>query len=415
MRALNILFLSIAVAAVQGADIKFGTPNLDAARGRIVVPASSTAKDFAAELARLSDVGNWKLRLRLTDIDVKISADPRTRTIRFDFDPAALSGQTAEQIPKGDLVLTYNRAPVALPVPTGAPGPVSGSAPAPAWQKYFPCWGLALTPEKKDANVDVTGGFQAGVNAKPQYFWSVKAACPVTLGSGAKYGYLAPAFSGEATQQTNADPDSLKAGVVYKKIWAPSGTRNGWIFLADALGYEFERKIKEEAVIVDASIDKRKFLQKNSNLMWSGILRRVYGWRPMNMEFGFLGFDAGKALSRTIKRDQQSEKEQTVARLRFNTDADRTFFYKGVPKLNFHGHYTLRLPFHQEPFSKTDVNKGKMYLTNKPRHWALGELGFIVADGVSINTQYKYGSLPPSFEFVDHQITIGLNVLLKGR
>ena len=56
-----------------------------------------------------------------------------------------------------------------------------------------------------------------------------------------------------------------------------------------------------------------------------------------------------------------------------------------------------------------------MFLTARPRHWTLVDLVFLLTDGVGINVQYKRGSLPPSCEFVDHQGTIGFNLLLKRR
>jgi hypothetical protein len=37
---------------------------------------------------------------------------------------------------------------------------------------------LVYTKSKKDADIVITGGVQAGVGASPQYFWSAKAAYP---------------------------------------------------------------------------------------------------------------------------------------------------------------------------------------------------------------------------------------------
>jgi hypothetical protein len=54
-----------------------------------------------------------------------------------------------------------------------------------------------------------------------------------------------------------------------------------------------------------------------------------------------------------------------------------------------------------------------MYLTDKPRRWSLVELAFPFPDGLALNVRYERGSLPLSFEFIDHQVTIGFNLLLK--
>ena len=150
--------------------------------------------------------------------------------------------------------------------------------------------------------------------------------------------------------------------------------------------------------------------------MWTGSLRYVNGWRPLNLTIGIAGFELGKALSRTVKKASRTQEEQIVRRFKFDLDAYRSLFSSKERKIVlFDGHYTLRLPFTREPFQKTDVNDGNQYLTAKPRHWTNLNLGFLVTDGIGLVVQYKYGSLPPTFEFVDHQVTVGFNLLLKKK
>jgi hypothetical protein len=322
--------------------------------------------------------------------------------------PGSISALDIADIRENTLTVQFTPEVIRLVAPTGKDAPKPPSAPA-----LSGCLALHLTKDKKKADIDITGGLQAGENAKPQYFWSVKAQCPFVLGEGARFGEFGPTFTGEASQQRNADPDALKAALTYRKIFAPRGTRDGWIFFGDAVSYEFERSVKKEAVLNEGEIEQQEFLKKNSNLMWSAMLRYVNGSPQLNWSFGLAGFEAGKALSRTVKKASTASNEQLVTRLHFNFDAYRTFFHKGKPAVTFHGHHTVRVPFRQEPFTRTDENGGKMFLTNKPRHWTLVELAFLLTDGAGINVQYKRGSLPPSFEFVDHQVTIGFNLLLK--
>ncbi len=151
--------------------------------------------------------------------------------------------------------------------------------------------------------------------------------------------------------------------MTWRKIIAPPDTRNGCILSGDALSYEFERKIKKEPVIVGGQAVDRRCLEKNTNLMWTGKAAYVNGSPALNWTLTFAGFEAGRALTRTIKRDSQTANEQTVARLYFAFDAYRTFFRTGKPVVTLHANQILRLPFYQEPFAEGDT----MFLTKKPR------------------------------------------------
>jgi hypothetical protein len=49
------------------------------------------------------------------------------------------------------------------------------------------------------------------------------------------------------------------------------------------------------------------------------------------------------------------------------------------------------VPIHQEPFQEVDFNDGNMYLTNKPWHWSLVEMNWLLAKGAGVSLQYKGG------------------------
>jgi hypothetical protein len=385
--------------------VKLSSADLELNLNHIVVSSSSPAKDFNAALSELGKSGNWNIKLRGTEIKiVDLSIDLANRAIYLDYRPGSFSVLDNADIPKGDLTVTYSQVTV-LTVLTG-----KDAHPVKPGGVLRGCLAWKLTKDKKKADIDITGGLQAGVGAKPQYNWSAKASCDFVQGS---FGEIGPSFTAEASQQNNADPDSMKAGITWVKNIAPPGTRNGWKLSGDLLSYEFERKINKEAVLAEGKAVDQQYLTKNSNLMWSGKAAFVNGSPQLNSTLTFIGFEAGKALSRTVKKDSQSSNDQTVARLYFAFDPYWTLFYKDKAILTFHGNQTLRLPFHPEPYSEAGVNGGQMYLTNKPRHWSLVELTFPFTDGVALNLQYKRGSLPPSFEFVNHQITIGVNLLFK--
>lgn len=403
-----VLFVAAAYAAP---DPKLTGAALQPRNYRIVVRSAAAEEDLDAAVASLYKEQNWRIELNGAAVPVlEVIVLNRTRTIELRYPQAEIPASHSRDIAKDALRVTYTPTGTVLVVPTGPSevGTASGRSPLAG------CLAFGLTAEKEDADIDITGGFQAGVNAKPQYFWSAKAQCALLGDAGTSAtGELDLSFTGEASQQRNADPDSLKAGITWRKRIAIPKTRRGWIFNADALSYEFERAVKSEAVLGAGEIQQREFLEKNSNLMWTGMARYVTGLHPLNVTLGLAGFEAGRSLTRTIKSDSRSSAQQLVSRLNFNIDAYTHLFTKGNRRIvTFHGHHTLRVPFRPEPFTRASENGGKMYLTTKPRHWTLVELIFPIANGASINLQYKRGSLPPSFEFVDHQVTIGFNLLL---
>src|SRR5204862_54633 len=147
-----------------------------------------------------------------------------------------------------------------------------------------------------------------GVGASPQYNWGVKAGCRMVYGD---FGEIGPSFTGEASQQGNADPDSLKAGITWRKFKAFQDRPDGFKFTGDLLSYEFERKLKKEPVIENGKPVDREYLEKNSNLVWTGKAAYITGWRPFDATLTFAGFEAGKSVSRAVKKDARSDKSQT--------------------------------------------------------------------------------------------------------
>ncbi|MBI5281228.1 MAG: hypothetical protein HY858_06045 [Candidatus Solibacter usitatus] len=413
-RRLASVALVVLPALLYAADpVQFLDARIDLDRRQITVASSSNREDFLAAAEALSEAANWKLQLDTKPLGVRnASVNARARTVTIEYDPRLLPFEEAADIDTGALSVLYVPLTVKLAIPAGKSAP----APPALQNPLARCFSYKLTGEKKKADIDITAGWQVGENVKPLYFWSVKAGCPSPLGAGAKYGKLGPTFSAEASQQQNADPDSMKAAIAYRKDLPIGNRRDGWQFNADLLSYEFERKIAKEPVLSDAGRPVlRKYIDKNSNLTWTSNAKYVNPWKRMNWTLGLAGFESGRAVSRTVKSTSSDREEQGVARLLFDLDLQKPLFRQGRPVLELHGYHSLRLPFRQEPFQRVGENGGEMYLTNKPRHWTLIEASWLITKGAKIGFQYKRGSLPPSFEFVDHQLTVGLNLLLKRR
>jgi len=414
LRALFVLLPAAALAQ----DLKLQGGPLDLNNAFISITSQATKDVFEPALPQIVKPSNWEVieqtsapkgerpavtrRIQVREVIVEID----TRGIRLHFAPAAFNVFDASDIPDGELWVEFMGKQI--PIATGAKSHNTPKRPS-----LTSCFTMKLTKDKKKADVDITGGLQAAVGASPQYNWSVKASCRVLGNELLPFGEIGPSFSGEASQQANADPDSLKAGITWRKLKAFSSSRGGFKFTGDLLSYEFERKPKQEPVLESGKPVDRGYLEKNSNLMWSGKAAYVTGWRPVNATLTFAGFEAGRSLSRTVKKDARSDSSQPVARLFFAADLYHHLFHGDKSAVILHGNHTLRLPFEPEPYKEAGVNGGSMFLTNKPRHYSLIEMTAPLTDGVAVNVQYKRGSLPPTFTFLDHQVTIGFNLLLK--
>ena len=406
-------------ALVLAADpVNFSSASVELGHQRLTIASTSKPEDFAAAEAALSLRTNWQIRLSDSPVTVTaVFVNARLLTVAVEYDSRFLQFSNVIDIPKGQLKVTYIPTSQTLTVVTGKPAADAAAA----FQKGNRCWDLGLTDDKKNADVDISGGWQAGVGATPQYFWNVKASCPFDLGEGQKYGRIGPSFTGQAATeekpQGNADPNSLKAGLTWNQTEPLQRSRNGFRYSANLISYEFEASSKKEAVIAASGKPVlQNYLQKDSNLIWDAMARYSYNTvNPLGISWtlGFAGFEVGRSLTRTVHKTSQSSDDQLIARLVFNFDIYKVFYSHGRTALTLHGQQVLRLPFEQEPFQDADVNNGNKFLTDKPRHWSLIETNWMLAKGAGLSLTYKRGSLPPGFEFVDHRITLGFSVQLK--
>lgn len=272
-----------------------------------------------------------------------------------------------------------------------------------------------LSGNKKDANLDVSGSLQSGVGAKPQYQWSVLAKYPA-LYEGANFLFrIGPQFTGTASQEPNADPDSLSASLATEAYFPRVhlvGKNSAFNIISTPVDYEFERKAKQEAVLNNGNATLHSYQQKNSNLMFTAKGQLVdYQW-PVNINLS-LGTELGASISRSAL-NLTSKPGTSIAPLRAVVGADVYFDLPDVgksPLLSVDAHYTLRSLFHSEPFKQAGVNSGNEFYTTKARHYIAVNLARTLATGVNLTAQYRFGSLPPTFTFLDHQVTVGFEVV----
>lgn len=277
--------------------------------------------------------------------------------------------------------------------------------------KFMPgSWLPSLTNDSKNADISITGSLQAGVNAKPLYSYTFDGKYTLAPPSAVRYGFAA-AFKAIASQQTNADPDSMKLSGTFRYI-TPLVGRNGLIIDSDIIGYEFSRTVKGSQ-----QTGPNQIIDKNSNRMHSAyvtIVRSQPKWG--SFDFRVAGIEFGKAVSRTVKSDSQGETESKVLRGVFGISY---FNYwrppAGLKRIDLEFQHTQRVLQFAEPYKRINVNGGAQYLSRRARPVTTAKLTLTVIDGIGVTAAYLRGSLPPTYQFVDHQLTIGLTVLLKRR
>ena len=304
-----LTLLPVALCAAN--PVVFSTASIELDHQRVTVASTSKPEDFLAAAPDLSDKANWQIRLSSSPVAVsEVFVNARLLTVTVGYDSRFLRFRGVTEIPSDQLKVTYVPTSQTLTILTGKAASDAAAGATPPKN----CWKFRFADDKKTADIDISGGWQAGVGAKPQYFWSVKASCPFDLGEGEKYGRLGPSFTAQAgTQdkpQGNADPNSMKAGLTWNYIQPLQQSRNGFLYSADLIGYEFERTAKKQAVL-DASGKPilQNYLEKDSNLIWDAMARYSYNnINPLGVSWnlGFAGFEVGRSLTRTIRKTSQS-------------------------------------------------------------------------------------------------------------
>lgn len=108
----------------------------------------------------------------------------------------------------------------------------------------------------------------------------------------------------------------------------------------------------------------------------------------------------------------------TGAILRLVPSARFYFLWRSVPfgeGVNFSAHVESRVLARDELFLETrdDPENPVALLNGKLRTYATAEAEFMVHEFVGLTAGYEYGSLPPTFKFVDHKGSIGVVLKFK--
>ena len=306
---------------------------------------------------------------------------------------------------------------------------------------------------KDDSDIYLFGSYLAGVSTKPIYVIDAKLSLlfPADHGVtdsltgkaehhwfwGVKGSLSSNTSATPPVDRTKVDPDAVDASLAIQHRWlAPrnyprdpacgsvpkAGEKpptqcdkffEGINFDIRPLGGEFSRKYPASSLLTKGYATFEFATYPFGTSGWSA------GIYPS------AGYEIGKNLNQPsvlFKQSVDLTGWNAIARAVFITKAE-LYKIRKVPKVGDEYLMTLdvsyqpRVPFTEEPFVTSEFVNGKRVsvtrLSKSARHEVEAGVNWNITQYLGLKIQYKYGSLPPLFQFVDHQGSIGITIKAK--
>ena len=246
---------------------------------------------------------------------------------------------------------------------------------------------------KSDADIYFKGSATAAKNSGPVYSIEAKAGYLHSLG---RAGSLGGKFTFVSDEGADVDPDSITVSGSYQKVFV-FGPSTGIILNSDFIGGEFDKKNTTQNITTE--LDTTLVLPS----------ARLGKTTFATMDF-MAGFDAGH----NYKHELDPNGLGNFWRPKVGVNAYLLALNPPIfNRISVNSEYTLRLPQAAEPFTQKVAGSDVTILTKKPRHYFGTDLNLLFTPAYGIAISYRYGSLPPAFNFVDHKVSIGFTVQLK--
>jgi hypothetical protein len=362
---------------------------------------STASPPDAATVAALTDPANleeWKVSVKRTAGSAPVSITvtgvrwfASSQTFDLDYDATPLAGDDPRHY---GWTVSYS---------DPANG-VKASQDPPASGIFQPA------KSKSDANLYLAGSYLAGESTKPIYTIDAKLGWVPEIGTS---GYFAGL---EATVQVNSgstppadrtrvDPDALSADTTVHFMRGPMAFN-----LYPARG-EFSRKNPESNFVPGGMIK------------W--ILDPIGKGRHAAVFYPSIGLEAGWNLNKPSKLFNQPVDLTGYNHIFRGVLGGNAAYYVRRPELNSSDPYVFevsmtyigRIPATNEPFVTSEYVQGQrqplVMLNHKVRNHLEGVIQWNVTTFVGVQGKYTYGSLPPLFQFTDHQVTFGVTFKAK--
>lgn len=246
---------------------------------------------------------------------------------------------------------------------------------------------------KSDADLYFFGAATAARGSGPIYTIDAKARYLFSL---RRYGAIGAGGTFVSDEGSDVDPDSITVAGAYEKVFvlAPA---TGVIIRSDFFGGEFNKKkdTKNLTTALDATLVLPSARFGETNFASINLLG---------------GFEGGKNF------ESMPDPDGIGGFWRWKLGANAYFVALRPPlfsRITFDTEYKLRLMRDFEPFTEKIDGEKVTTLTKKPRHYVGSDLNLLFSPAYGLSLKYRYGSLPPAFNFVDHKISVGFTLQLK--
>jgi hypothetical protein len=260
---------------------------------------------------------------------------------------------------------------------------------------------------KSDADIYFSGTAAAEKNSRPAYSIDSKFGYLHNLakleesGKYKDFGSIGATGTFVSSQNSTVDPDSITAAGTYQRAFLFGPSPTGIILTANFIGGEFAKK------------------NKNRNLTTGADATLVLPSKRLNKSekspaFATVDFLVGVEAGHNYKNDLKPQGIGNFWRPKLGADFYFSVLKPGIfDRITFSTQYNVRLPQSAEIFKETVQGSNKMFLTTKPRHYIASDLNFMIGPAYGISFKYRYGSLPPSFQLVNSNLSVGLILQLK--
>jgi hypothetical protein len=307
---------------------------------------------------------------------------PRLRSVDFDVAQkiATLTFASSVDLATNKVVVTFLQAN--FPNVTSAePAKVGVS------KKFAPAKGSA------DADIYLSGSVTAAEGAKPAYAVVAKLGYLFGLGTDGRLGSLGPSSDFALNQNASANSNHIKAAAAYEKFF-PMASSAGWMFHSNFIGGEFDQKGTTKNLVSDLSM----------RLVLPSVHLDTHTFVTMDFLFGYEGGKNYQAPQGVVLG--------SFDRKLLGATGYYLLLHPGpFDRITLTGEYRVRLPSIAEPFVPS--SNATTIFTLKPRHHAAVDLNVMLSKAIGITAQYRWGSLPPLFQFVNHSVVVGLVLQLK--
>ena len=263
---------------------------------------------------------------------------------------------------------------------------------------------------KDDADLYLFGSFLAGYSTKPLYTIDAKVSwAPEIRSSGYMLGVIGTlstnADASPPVDRSRVDPDSITAALVLRH------RIRQFSFDLHPLEGQFSRQYPASDLITSGTVK------------W--VAPAIKRQTRAVVFYPFIGYELGKNLNKPgilFSQPVDLGKYDNIERLLLGAHGAFLLFKKTVPaespyRLVVQSDYTARALFSAEPYVTSGYSDaGRVSIVRvrgNTRHYLECGVTFNVSDFFGIEAKYKFGSLPPLFESVEHQVVVGLTFKAK--